>query len=29
VMKHFPDVMKEHIEDRFCRAGICFGGEAR
>lgn len=29
VMKHFPDVMKEHLEDRFCRAGICFGGEAR
>ena len=28
VMKHFPDVMKEHLEDRFCRAGICFGGEA-
>jgi NADH:ubiquinone oxidoreductase subunit F (NADH-binding)/NADH:ubiquinone oxidoreductase subunit E len=29
VMKHFPDVMKEHLEDRYCRAGICFGGEAR
>jgi len=29
VMKHFPDVMKEHLEDRFCRANICFGGEAR
>jgi len=28
VMKHFPDVMKEHLEDRHCRAGICFGGDA-
>jgi NADH:ubiquinone oxidoreductase subunit F (NADH-binding) len=28
VMKHFPDIMKEHLEDRFCRAGICFGGKA-
>ena len=28
VIKHFPDIMKEHIEDRYCRAGICFGGRA-
>jgi NADH:ubiquinone oxidoreductase subunit F (NADH-binding)/NADH:ubiquinone oxidoreductase subunit E len=28
VMKHFPDVMKEHLEDRFCRANVCFGGDA-
>ncbi len=28
VIKHFPDLMKEHIEDRHCRAGICFGGRS-
>jgi NADH:ubiquinone oxidoreductase subunit F (NADH-binding) len=28
VMKHFPEMMREHLEDRFCRAGICFGGKA-
>ena len=28
VMKHFPEMMREHLEDRFCRAGICFGGRA-
>ncbi|MGA2535027.1 MAG: NADH-ubiquinone oxidoreductase-F iron-sulfur binding region domain-containing protein [Terracidiphilus sp.] len=26
VMKHFPELMREHLEDRVCRAGICFGG---
>ena len=26
VIKHFPDVMREHLEGRFCRAGVCFGG---
>jgi NADH:ubiquinone oxidoreductase subunit F (NADH-binding)/(2Fe-2S) ferredoxin len=26
VIKHFPDLMREHLEDRHCRAGICFGG---
>jgi NADH:ubiquinone oxidoreductase subunit F (NADH-binding) len=26
VMKHFPEVMREHLEDRVCRAGVCFGG---
>jgi NADH:ubiquinone oxidoreductase subunit F (NADH-binding) len=26
VMKHWPDLMKEHLEERRCRAGICFGG---
>ena len=29
VMKHFPEVMREHLEDRYCRAGICFGGVGR
>ncbi len=29
VMKHFPERMREHLEDRFCRAGICFGGAVR
>jgi NADH:ubiquinone oxidoreductase subunit F (NADH-binding)/NADH:ubiquinone oxidoreductase subunit E len=24
VMKHFPDTMREHLEQRCCRAGICF-----
>jgi NADH:ubiquinone oxidoreductase subunit F (NADH-binding)/NADH:ubiquinone oxidoreductase subunit E len=28
VMKHFPDIMKEHLEQKVCRAGICFGGRA-
>lgn len=28
IMQHFPDIMKEHLEDRYCRAGICFGGRA-
>jgi NADH:ubiquinone oxidoreductase subunit F (NADH-binding) len=26
VMQHFPELMREHLEDRVCRAGICFGG---
>ena len=26
VLKNFPELMKEHLEDRYCRAGICFGG---
>jgi NADH:ubiquinone oxidoreductase subunit F (NADH-binding)/NADH:ubiquinone oxidoreductase subunit E len=25
VMKHFPDVVKEHVEQRRCAAGVCFG----
>jgi NADH:ubiquinone oxidoreductase subunit F (NADH-binding)/NADH:ubiquinone oxidoreductase subunit E len=28
VMKHFPEIMKEHLEDRICRAGVCFGGKS-
>lgn len=24
VMKHFPDVVKEHVEQRRCSAGVCF-----
>ena len=24
VMKNFPEVMRQHIEDKFCYAGICF-----
>jgi NADH:ubiquinone oxidoreductase subunit F (NADH-binding)/NADH:ubiquinone oxidoreductase subunit E len=28
VMKHFPEMMREHLEDRHCRAGICFQGSA-
>lgn len=26
VMKHFPEIMREHLEERRCRAGVCFGG---
>lgn len=29
VTKHFPELMREHLEDRVCRAGICFGGRDR
>jgi NADH:ubiquinone oxidoreductase subunit F (NADH-binding)/NADH:ubiquinone oxidoreductase subunit E len=29
VMKHFPELMREHLEDKHCRAGICFGGDAQ
>jgi len=25
VMKHFPGVVKEHVEQRRCAAGVCFG----
>jgi len=28
VMKHFPDLMREHLEQRHCRAGVCFRGES-
>ena len=28
ILKHFPELMREHLEDRVCRAGICFGGHA-
>jgi NADH:ubiquinone oxidoreductase subunit F (NADH-binding)/NADH:ubiquinone oxidoreductase subunit E len=24
VMKHFPEMVREHLEERHCRAGICF-----
>jgi NADH:ubiquinone oxidoreductase subunit F (NADH-binding)/NADH:ubiquinone oxidoreductase subunit E len=24
VMKHFPELMREHLEQRYCRAGVCF-----
>ena len=24
VMKNFPEVMRQHIEDKYCSAGICF-----
>jgi NADH:ubiquinone oxidoreductase subunit F (NADH-binding)/NADH:ubiquinone oxidoreductase subunit E len=26
VMKHFPELMKQHLEDHVCQAGICFSG---
>ena len=26
VLKHFPELMKQHIEDHHCTAGICFSG---
>jgi NADH-quinone oxidoreductase subunit F len=29
VMKHFPELMREHLEERKCRANICFGGSDR
>jgi NADH:ubiquinone oxidoreductase subunit F (NADH-binding)/NADH:ubiquinone oxidoreductase subunit E len=29
VLKHFPEIAREHLEDRHCRAGICFGGDAK
>jgi NADH:ubiquinone oxidoreductase subunit F (NADH-binding)/NADH:ubiquinone oxidoreductase subunit E len=25
VMKHFPEVVREHVEQRRCSAGVCFG----
>jgi NADH:ubiquinone oxidoreductase subunit F (NADH-binding)/NADH:ubiquinone oxidoreductase subunit E len=28
VMKHFPDVVKEHLERRRCPSGVCFTGAA-
>ena len=28
VMKHFPDVVKEHVEQRRCSSGVCFTGAA-
>jgi len=24
VMKHFPDLIREHLEEKRCRAGVCF-----
>ena len=26
VLKHFPELMKQHLEDHHCTAGICFSG---
>jgi formate dehydrogenase beta subunit len=26
IMAHFPELMREHLEDKKCRAGICFSG---
>lgn len=28
VMEHFPDLMREHLDERKCRAGVCFQGGA-
>jgi NADH:ubiquinone oxidoreductase subunit F (NADH-binding)/NADH:ubiquinone oxidoreductase subunit E len=28
VMKHFPEVMREHLEEHHCRSGTCFNGSA-
>ncbi len=28
IVKYFPEIMKEHLEDKYCRAGICFHGSA-
>lgn len=28
IMKNFPEVMKQHLEDHTCSAGICFSGAA-
>ena len=28
VMKHFPNVVKEHVEQRRCSSGVCFTGAA-
>ena len=28
VLKHFPDVIEEHLERRRCSAGVCFQGQA-
>jgi formate dehydrogenase beta subunit len=28
VMKHFPDLVREHVVDRHCRGGVCFTGSA-
>lgn len=28
IFRHFPELMREHLEERQCRAGICFQGGA-
>jgi NADH:ubiquinone oxidoreductase subunit F (NADH-binding) len=28
VMKHFPEVVRQHLEDKVCTAGICFPNTA-
>jgi NADH-quinone oxidoreductase subunit F/NADP-reducing hydrogenase subunit HndC len=27
ILKHFPEVVKQHLEDKVCTAGICFPTE--
>lgn len=29
VMKHFPDIVSEHVNQKFCRAGVCFPRSGR
>lgn len=29
VIKHFPDVVDEHLKQKRCSAGVCFGGKGR
>jgi NADH:ubiquinone oxidoreductase subunit F (NADH-binding) len=29
VMKNFPEVMRQHLEDKYCSAGICFQNAAK
>jgi NADH:ubiquinone oxidoreductase subunit F (NADH-binding)/NADH:ubiquinone oxidoreductase subunit E len=29
VMKHFPELMRQHLEDHLCTAGICFSGSTQ
>ena len=28
IMQHFPELMKQHLDEHKCSAGICFGGAA-
>ena len=29
VLKHFPDIVNEHLQQKYCAAGVCFTGGRR
>lgn len=29
VIKHFPEIVEEHLKQKHCRAGVCFAGKGR